>query len=160
MARLLASQDHATMRCVIELNVRNCPHYLSLKSSSALMFLAALGGKEDGFIQCRYCRGFFTFKDVAMDHERPLSRGGSQGLENIGYPCRTCNQAKGSMDPGEFLKLREFLEKEIPMARQDVLSRLSMSVQLAAGARGDAAVKGELKKQDNGKRYRLLVGRR
>lgn len=108
--------------------------------------LSALGGKEDGFIQCRYCRGFFTVADVAVDHEMPLIRNGSSGLENIGYPCSACNQMKESMTPGEFLELLDFLEKRIPLARKSVLSRLQKAVALAAGARADMAIKGDLKK--------------
>lgn len=95
--------------------------------------LIALNGNEDGFSQCRYCKGFFSLKDVAADHEMPLSRGGSAGLDNIGFPCQQCNQQKSSMTPDEFLKLLRFLETEIPMAWQDVLSRLAKAVQLAAG---------------------------
>jgi hypothetical protein len=96
--------------------------------------LAALNGNEDGAIQCRYCRKFCTIKEVSPDHEKPLSRGGSTDLHNIGFPCMNCNQAKGSMTPMEFLKLRAFLECEIPEARIDVLGRLARSNKLARTA--------------------------
>jgi hypothetical protein len=97
--------------------------------------LAALGGFDDGAIQCRYCRGFFTLTDLAGDHAKPLSRGGSAGLDNLEYPCKACNDRKGSMTPDEFLALLEFLDTRIPLARIDVLKRLGQSVKLAAGAR-------------------------
>jgi len=42
------------------------------------------------------------------------------------------------MTPDEYLKLRDFLENELPMARQDVLSRLGKAVKLAAGMRRHA----------------------
>ena len=96
--------------------------------------LAALGGYDDGAVQCRYCRGFFTLQDLAVDHAKPLSRGGSLGLDNLEYPCKPCNDRKGSMSPDEFLALLAFLET-IPLARIDVLKRLEQSVKLAAGAR-------------------------
>jgi hypothetical protein len=102
--------------------------------------LAALGGYDDGAVQCRYCRGFFTLTDLAVDHAKPLSRGGSAGLDNLEYPCKSCNDRKGSMSPDEFLALLEFLDTRIPLARIDVLKRLGQSVKLAAGARRAAAM--------------------
>ena len=94
--------------------------------------LAVLGGFDDGAVQCRYCRGFFTLGDLAVDHAIPLSRKGSMGLDNIEYPCKACNDRKGSMSPDDFLALLAFLET-IPLARIDVLKRLEQSVKLAAG---------------------------
>lgn len=108
--------------------------------------LAALGSHEDGFIRCSYCTGFFTLVDVAADHEIPLSRGGSPELRNIGYPCQRCNNQKGSLTPAEFRSLLAFLETTIPLGRSNVLSRLEISVQLAAGQRSTAAVVNKLRK--------------
>lgn len=96
--------------------------------------LAALGGHDDGAVNCRYCRGWFTLEDLAVDHSKPLSRGGSAGLDNLEYPCKACNDRKGSMSPDEYLALLNFLET-VPLARIDVLKRLEQSVKLAAGAR-------------------------
>jgi hypothetical protein len=96
--------------------------------------LAALGGHDDGAVNCRYCRGWFTLEDLAVDHSKPLSRGGSAGLDNLEYPCKPCNDRKGSMSPDEYLALLAFLET-IPLGRIDVLKRLEQSVKLAAGAR-------------------------
>lgn len=108
--------------------------------------LAAMGGKEDGFIACRYCRGFFGLVDISADHEIPLSRGGSLSLDNIGYPCMRCNKTKGGLTPTEFLKLIRFLETEIPEGRMDVLDRLEKAVGFMQTARSNAAVIGDLKK--------------
>ncbi len=108
-------------------------------------FLKALGGNVDGFSRCRYCLAFFGVKEIGVDHAIPLSRGGPLGLENLEYPCRPCNARKGSMTPTEYLALLEFLET-LPFARIDVLKRLELSVQLAAGAAATRGVIGELRK--------------
>ena len=107
--------------------------------------LGVMGGKENGVIQCRYCRTHFTIEGIAVDHATPLSRNGSTGLDNLDYPCRPCNNRKGEMTVDEFKKLLAFLET-IPLARISVLKRLEQSVALAAGARSNAGVIGELKK--------------
>ena len=106
--------------------------------------LTVMGGKEDGAIECQYCHSVFTIEGIAVDHAKPLSRGGSPGLDNLDYPCRPCNNRKGEMDPIEFIKLLAFLET-IPLARISVLKRLEQSVSLAAGARSNMAVINKLK---------------
>lgn len=102
--------------------------------------LEALNGHEDGAIQCEYCRKFCTLAETTPDHRIPLSRGGSSYLDNLGFPCMNCNQAKGSLTPEEFTKLLRFLETEIPLGRQDVLGRLAKAVKLAAGAARNRAL--------------------
>lgn len=97
--------------------------------------LGVLGGKKDGAVACRYCKGIFAVSELAADHFVPLSRGGEFGLGNVDYPCINCNRAKGSMLPDEFLKLIDFLERELPLARRDVLGRLSKAISLAVSAR-------------------------
>ena len=114
---------------------KKLPPLLFSKDDLRGRVLYLLGGREDGFMVCRYCRSAFGLKDLALDHAIPLSRGGGMGLSNIEMPCQNCNQAKGSMTPEEFLKLRAFLECEIPLARIDVLKRLQQSVKLAASVR-------------------------
>lgn len=114
--------------------------------------LKALGGKYDGFVQCVYCRGFFTLADVAFDHERPLAKGGGSGIDNIGFPCAACNARKGKMTPKEYLDLLEFLETKLPLARTDVLERLEKAVSLARGFTSNAAVINELKKSGDWQR--------
>ncbi len=106
--------------------------------------LAALGGTEDGFVKCRYCLSYFGLQDIATDHAMPLSRGGTQDLGNMEYICRPCNNRKGSMTPDEYLKLLSFLET-LPFARIDVLKRLELSVQLAAGQEATRGVVRDLK---------------
>jgi 5-methylcytosine-specific restriction endonuclease McrA len=98
--------------------------------------LAALGGNYDGFVRCRYCTGFFPLGEVAVDHALPLARGGGVDLDNLEYPCKGCNDAKGGMTPTDYLKLLGFLDNHIPLAKADVLHRLKIAVKLAAGERG------------------------
>lgn len=111
-----------------------------------LHLLNAMGGKVDGVVQCRYCKGFVGIEGVSMDHEISLARGGSFELSNIGFPCQRCNNQKGKMTPTEFLTLLELLEKHLPLARTDILERLEKAVQFAGSLRNSAATIGDLKK--------------
>ncbi len=120
--------------------------------------LAAMNGQEDGFIQCRYCRGFYGIKDIASDHARPLDCGGSVGLDNLEFPCRVCNARKGKMTPDEYLELLDLLEKRLPRVRMEILNRLEISVQLVTGQRANAPVINELK--DRGDWQKVLKIRR
>jgi len=120
------------------------------------LLLKAMNGKEDGFVCCRYCRGFFGIKDIGSDHAKPLDRGGSFGLDNLEFPCKRCNLIKGKMTPDELLLLMEFLETKIPLARMEVLNRLEISVQLVIGHRANAPVINELKERGDWKRVQDL----
>jgi 5-methylcytosine-specific restriction endonuclease McrA len=46
--------------------------------------------------RCVCCRKFFGLKNLSEDHVRPLSRGGSDYIENIQPLCVPCNCAKGN----------------------------------------------------------------
>jgi hypothetical protein len=108
--------------------------------------LSVMGGKQDGAVVCRYCKMAFALDGIAVDHAKPLSRGGSAGLENIDYPCRADNYRKGAMTMQEYGSLLAFLETQHPLMRQDVLSRLEKAVQLASGAFANQGVINDLKK--------------
>ena len=116
------------------------------KNEFRFHLLTAMNQQYDGVLQCRYCNYYFNLSEIAVDHAIPLSRGGSTDLDNIEFPCKPCNARKGSLTPTEYLSLLAFLEKEIPLGRQDVLNRLEISVQLVIGARANAGVIGDLKK--------------
>jgi hypothetical protein len=108
--------------------------------------LSVMGGKEDGPIICRYCHQFFTIDGVAVDHAKPLSRGGDADLSNLDYPCRADNYRKGSMTMQEYGSLLSFLDTQHPLMRQDVLSRLEKAIQLASGSFANQGIIQELKR--------------
>lgn len=125
---------------------KNLPALSFDKDGFRYHILIAMNQQYDGVLKCRYCNYFFNLSEVAVDHAVPLSRGGSTELDNIEYPCKPCNNRKGSLTPTEYLMLLTFLEKEIPLGRQDILKRLEMSVSLAQGARSNSVVINDLKK--------------
>jgi len=95
---------------------------------------------EDAAIRCKYCKRPIDAYSCTVDHEIPLKRGGSPGLENLGLTCEGCNQCKGGLTPDEF---RFFLAKMEEMslhfhsgiAVADITSRLQKAVKLAAAMR-------------------------
>ena len=58
---------------------------------------------------CYYCMVALTPKNFSVDHKRPVSRGGSNTIENFAQTCLGCNLAKGSMTEHEFQCLRRLL---------------------------------------------------
>ena len=56
--------------------------------------------------RCVYCDASLAEKYHA-DHIMPLSRGGSNYIENIQLLCPPCNLSKGARDPEYFKRLRE-----------------------------------------------------
>jgi 5-methylcytosine-specific restriction endonuclease McrA len=118
--------------------------------------LGVMGGKEDGPIECRYCKRIFTLAEIAVDHAKPLSRGGGTGLDNLDYPCAADNDGKGGLEVAEYLDLLRYLDTIHPLARKDILSRLKKANALAASARRAQALAAELgngrgKKDSKGK---------
>lgn len=56
--------------------------------------------------RCYWCRSSFPIEQLTLDHLLPISRGGSNRLENLRLACRSCNQLRGnSLYPPEFLLL-------------------------------------------------------
>jgi 5-methylcytosine-specific restriction endonuclease McrA len=143
--RLTGSRYNAMMDRLVKKKLIDKEHPPFTCDQYRQSLLTAMNGKEDGFVQCRYCRGFFGVKDIGSDHAVPLHRQGSVGLDNLEFPCKRCNSIKGKLTPDELLLLMAFLEKEIPLARMEVLNRLEISVQLVIGHRANAPVINELK---------------
>ena len=61
--------------------------------------------------RCKYCGG--VLDDYHADHMVPLSRGGSNYIENIALACPTCNLAKNNKTVEEFIKLRGVKRVEV-----------------------------------------------
>ena len=57
---------------------------------------------RDGY-RCTYCG---STEDLTIDHVVPQCKGGPTNSSNCVTACRSCNQAKGSMQVDEFLNLR------------------------------------------------------
>lgn len=74
---------------------------------------------------CAYCACVLTVKNVSMDHDEPVSRGGPWELDNLVVCCIRCNQIKGNMTGHEFLTLLRWAQDNLgPSARESLLSRL------------------------------------
>jgi 5-methylcytosine-specific restriction endonuclease McrA len=61
--------------------------------------------QQEGF--CFYCGEllYSSFDNVIhVDHKIPVSRGGSNTIENIVISCASCNLKKGTKTPEEFLQ--------------------------------------------------------
>lgn len=65
--------------------------------------VARLYGKQEGL--CAYCPKPLL-RDYEVDHVVPLSRGGSNGIENIALACMPCNRSKGSKSLEEWTASR------------------------------------------------------
>lgn len=53
---------------------------------------------------CKYCYSPLSKHELTADHRVPRSKGGSNLSVNIDALCKSCNTAKGSMNPGLFLR--------------------------------------------------------
>ena len=52
--------------------------------------------------RCHYCRRVLKFRDVHRDHMIPVSRRGSNAIENVVGCCPDCNNEKGTMTAAEY----------------------------------------------------------
>ncbi len=46
--------------------------------------------------QCFWCRHRFPLNELTIDHLIPLSKGGSNLLENLRLACVSCNRSRGN----------------------------------------------------------------
>lgn len=76
--------------------------------------------------QCAYCSKWIDFADFSLDHDIPVSRGGSLELSNLAICCDECNRIKGSLSGNEYRALRRGLETFSDYARKDIYKRLKM----------------------------------
>ena len=75
---------------------------LTFRSGDAKRMWRQLIKARDGF-KCVYCG---STENLTIDHIRPQSKGGKTSAQNCCTACRSCNQAKGSLDLHEFLDLQ------------------------------------------------------
>lgn len=52
--------------------------------------------------KCAYCGQRKQLKRMTVDHIIPLSKGGTDELDNLQCTCKMCNQLKNDMTPHEF----------------------------------------------------------
>lgn len=65
--------------------------------------VAALPHLDRYWIGCFYCEERVHTLHVEKDHYIPVSRGGSDGLDNLVATCRRCNRDKGTLTGDEYL---------------------------------------------------------
>lgn len=95
-------------------------------------FYAWLLSKEDRitlyrkrlYIVCEYTGERVPIAKIEIDHNHPISRGGSFGLENLAITSAKNNQQKGELTADEYKKLLGFLDELNEKARTNVLARL------------------------------------
>lgn len=71
--------------------------------------------KSDG--KCEICGRQVKFKDMTVDHKIPLTKGGTNELENLQLAHLGCNRAKADMLYEEFLSLAQNIVKNSKRAR-------------------------------------------
>lgn len=65
--------------------------------------------------ECQYCHGKSDDNIFEWEHMVPKSRGGSDKVSNATLSCRSCNTAKGSMKPDEWLKVLQNKKNPTPL---------------------------------------------
>lgn len=79
---------------------------------------------------CTYCGAAIDILSLSLDHQDPVSRGGSLALDNLIECCADCNRLKGPLTAEEFTDLLAFLRGLPAAAQTDIRQRLK------AGAMG------------------------
>lgn len=70
---------------------------------------------------CAYCGQHRNIKYMTVDHIMPLSKGGTDSLDNLQCTCKKCNGLKGNMLPGEFTDfIRNMLENSMMIEKGGV----------------------------------------
>jgi 5-methylcytosine-specific restriction endonuclease McrA len=74
--------------------------------------------------RCPYTGELITVRNFSVDHDVPISRGGTFWFENLRIVSRRGNEVKGKLTHDEFMRLLETLDAMDPEAKQDILRRL------------------------------------
>jgi len=101
--RIVEIHEYQQRRPEVKVNYRH--RYRARKrhapGSHTFADLAAIFEKQGGI--CFYCeRQLASIQDGHFDHVVPLSRGGSDGPENLVFACPGCNWRKHARTPAEF----------------------------------------------------------
>ena len=75
--------------------------------------------------RCAYCGKKITMQELNVDHIVPLRKGGEDMLYNMYPSCRSCNQAKSTLDIEQF---REFVQTAYQRAKQKPFFRIADAV--------------------------------
>lgn len=67
-------------------------------------FLDRLWAAQEG--RCCYCEGPMPWDSMSLEHFVPISRGGGNTQDNVGFACWDCNHRKGTMMPDEWDRSR------------------------------------------------------
>lgn len=57
--------------------------------------------------KCAICGKPVKYKEMTVDHRVPLTKGGTNDLENLQLAHLSCNRAKADMSSDEFLELAQ-----------------------------------------------------
>jgi 5-methylcytosine-specific restriction endonuclease McrA len=77
--------------------------------------------------RCFYCFEAVTVNSFAVDHLKPIARGGLFDLENCAVVCKSCNWQKGGeMDAIEFTQLRGAISHFRTEVQADIRRRLTI----------------------------------
>ncbi len=75
---------------------------------------------------CKYCFEIIDAKNISIDHDNPLSRGGENDVNNIRLICKRCNVRKGKLNGLEYSMILKILRKMEKDAREYILNKLSL----------------------------------
>ncbi len=74
--------------------------------------------------RCPYCGDALTEANFSIDHQQPISSGGTFAMNNIIVCDLRCNKIKGQMAIQEFVILNATLQTFSEIARKDIYARL------------------------------------
>lgn len=72
---------------------------------SILQFIYERNIKENGTLTCCICKNKIAFGQDSLEHKVPVSRGGTNSLDNLDIACIQCNKMKNSKTMEEYARL-------------------------------------------------------